>query len=209
MAGTFELFKDKAGKFRFRLKASNGQVIATGEAYETKASAAKGIESVRKNAIGAVRRRPDLTGAARGPSRSFAVPRGQRTARDSSRSVETQRRDTAGANQTVGVPAPLNLWRCHQGRSPRHDVGEQRLQVTRAEAVHGLAGAVGQRGPHARARAISGRGAGHAGTLVTPAFSAGVTRSMRSSRPRHRMMDRAMPVVSRMAGTRPQRKALT
>ncbi|HET7760757.1 MAG TPA: YegP family protein [Phycicoccus sp.] len=50
MAGKFELYKDKAGKFRFRLKASNGQVIATGEAYETKASAMKGIESVRKNA---------------------------------------------------------------------------------------------------------------------------------------------------------------
>ena len=50
MAGKFELYQDKAGKFRFRLKASNGQVSATGEAYETKASAAKGIESVRKNA---------------------------------------------------------------------------------------------------------------------------------------------------------------
>lgn len=53
MAGKFELYKDKAGKFRFRLKASNGQVIATGESYETRASAAKGIESVRKNASGA------------------------------------------------------------------------------------------------------------------------------------------------------------
>jgi uncharacterized protein YegP (UPF0339 family) len=50
MAGKFELYKDAAGKFRFRLKASNGQVIATGEAYETRASALKGIESVRKNA---------------------------------------------------------------------------------------------------------------------------------------------------------------
>jgi uncharacterized protein YegP (UPF0339 family) len=50
MAGKFELYKDAAGKFRFRLKASNGQVIATGEAYESRASALKGIESVRKNA---------------------------------------------------------------------------------------------------------------------------------------------------------------
>ncbi|GAA3721386.1 YegP family protein [Terrabacter ginsenosidimutans] len=50
MAGNFELYKDAAGKYRFRLKASNGQVIATGEAYESKASALKGIESVRKNA---------------------------------------------------------------------------------------------------------------------------------------------------------------
>ena len=50
MAGKFELYKDKAGKFRFRLKAANGQVIAVSEAYNTKASANNGIASVRKNA---------------------------------------------------------------------------------------------------------------------------------------------------------------
>ena len=50
MAGTFELYEDKAGKFRFRLKASNGQVIAVGEDYETKAAALNGIASVQKNA---------------------------------------------------------------------------------------------------------------------------------------------------------------
>ncbi|WP_233160256.1 YegP family protein [Pseudonocardia sp. MH-G8] len=38
---------------RFRLKASNGQVVATGEAYKTKAAAKKGCESVRKAADGA------------------------------------------------------------------------------------------------------------------------------------------------------------
>ncbi|MCE5292028.1 MAG: YegP family protein [Nocardiaceae bacterium] len=50
MAGKFELYTDKAGKYRFRLKASNGQVIAVGEAYESKAAAKNGIESVKKNA---------------------------------------------------------------------------------------------------------------------------------------------------------------
>jgi hypothetical protein len=53
MAGKFELYKDKAGKFRFRLKAGNGEIIAVGEAYESKASAKNGIESVQKNAAGA------------------------------------------------------------------------------------------------------------------------------------------------------------
>jgi hypothetical protein len=53
MAGKFELYKDSAGKYRFRLKASNGQVVATGEAYETRASALNGIESVKKSAAGA------------------------------------------------------------------------------------------------------------------------------------------------------------
>lgn len=50
MAGKFELYNDKAGKWRFRLKAGNGQVIAVGEAYESKAAAQSGIESVKKNA---------------------------------------------------------------------------------------------------------------------------------------------------------------
>jgi uncharacterized protein YegP (UPF0339 family) len=53
MAAKFELYNDKAGKYRFRLKAGNGEVIAVGEAYETKASAKNGIESVKKNAASA------------------------------------------------------------------------------------------------------------------------------------------------------------
>lgn len=50
MAGKFELYTDAAGKYRFRLKAGNGQVIAVGEAYESKAAALNGIESIKKNA---------------------------------------------------------------------------------------------------------------------------------------------------------------
>ncbi|MBQ8730057.1 MAG: YegP family protein [Lachnospiraceae bacterium] len=46
----FEIYKDKAGEFRFRLKATNGQVIATGEGYKTLANCQKGVESVQKNA---------------------------------------------------------------------------------------------------------------------------------------------------------------
>ena len=53
MAGKFELYEDKAGKYRFRLKAGNGEVIASSEAYTSKASAKNGIESVRKNATDA------------------------------------------------------------------------------------------------------------------------------------------------------------
>jgi uncharacterized protein YegP (UPF0339 family) len=53
MAGKFEVYEDRAGKFRFRLKASNGQVVASGEAYETKAAARSRCESVQKAAEGA------------------------------------------------------------------------------------------------------------------------------------------------------------
>jgi uncharacterized protein YegP (UPF0339 family) len=50
MAGKFELYKDRAGGFRFRLKAGNGEVIATSESYASKAGAQGGIESVKANA---------------------------------------------------------------------------------------------------------------------------------------------------------------
>ncbi|MCB9603884.1 MAG: YegP family protein [Sandaracinus sp.] len=54
MAAKFEVYKDKAGEFRFRLKAGNGEIIASSEGYTTKASCLKGIESVKANAAGAV-----------------------------------------------------------------------------------------------------------------------------------------------------------
>jgi uncharacterized protein len=53
MAAKFEVYTDKSGKYRFRLKAGNGQVIAVSEAYEAKDSCMNGIESVKKNAAGA------------------------------------------------------------------------------------------------------------------------------------------------------------
>jgi len=46
----FEVYTDKAGEFRFRLKATNGQVIAVSEGYKAVASCLNGIESVKKNA---------------------------------------------------------------------------------------------------------------------------------------------------------------
>jgi len=46
----FEIYKDKGSKFRFRLRAANGEVIATSEAYESKAGCTNGVESVKTNA---------------------------------------------------------------------------------------------------------------------------------------------------------------
>ena len=50
MSGKFEVYKDKSDQYRFRLKASNGQTIAVGEAYTTKAACLNGIASIKKNA---------------------------------------------------------------------------------------------------------------------------------------------------------------
>ena len=49
----FEIYKDNSGEFRFRLKATNGQIIAVGEGYTTLANCKNGVESVQKNAIDA------------------------------------------------------------------------------------------------------------------------------------------------------------
>ena len=46
----FEMYEDKAGEFRFRLKARNGEIIAVSEGYKAKASCENGIDSVKKNA---------------------------------------------------------------------------------------------------------------------------------------------------------------
>ena len=49
----FEIYADKAGEFRFRLKATNGQVIAVSEGFKAMASCVNGVESVKKNAVDA------------------------------------------------------------------------------------------------------------------------------------------------------------
>ncbi len=46
----FEMYQDKAGEYRFRLKAKNGEIIATSEGYKSKGGCENGIESVKKNA---------------------------------------------------------------------------------------------------------------------------------------------------------------
>lgn len=46
----FEMYEDKAGEYRFRLKAGNGEIIAVSEGYKAKASCENGIQSVKDNA---------------------------------------------------------------------------------------------------------------------------------------------------------------
>ncbi len=48
--GRFEIFIDKAGEYRFHLKAANGEVIAASQGYTSKGACLKGIESIRTNA---------------------------------------------------------------------------------------------------------------------------------------------------------------
>ena len=45
----FEVYQDKAGEYRFRLKAKNGEIVATGESYKAKAGCLNGIDSIKRN----------------------------------------------------------------------------------------------------------------------------------------------------------------
>jgi len=49
MPAKFQIYKDAAGKFRFRLRAQNGEIVAVSEAYEAHANSTKGIKSIQKN----------------------------------------------------------------------------------------------------------------------------------------------------------------
>jgi uncharacterized protein len=50
MAARFEVFQDRQGRYRFRLKAGNGEIIAASEAYSTRSGAIKGIDAFKRAA---------------------------------------------------------------------------------------------------------------------------------------------------------------
>jgi uncharacterized protein YegP (UPF0339 family) len=49
MASIYQVYKDTAGKFRFRLRAANNKIVAVSEAYESKSGCMNGVKSVQKN----------------------------------------------------------------------------------------------------------------------------------------------------------------
>lgn len=53
MAGKFEVYEDARGEYRFRLKAGNGEIVATGEGYSTRTAAHEGTAAVQRAADGA------------------------------------------------------------------------------------------------------------------------------------------------------------
>ena len=53
MAAKFEIYQDAKGEYRFRLKAANGEVVATGESYPSAAGANAGVEAVKRAAAAA------------------------------------------------------------------------------------------------------------------------------------------------------------
>jgi uncharacterized protein YegP (UPF0339 family) len=75
MAAKFEIFIDRKKQYRFHLKASNGEIIAASQAYETKAACQRGIKSIQRNAPAATI--IDLEEAARKATKTAPVKRGR------------------------------------------------------------------------------------------------------------------------------------
>lgn len=53
MAAKFEIYNDSKGEFRFRLKAANGEIVATGESYTSKSGVLTGVDAVKRAAADA------------------------------------------------------------------------------------------------------------------------------------------------------------
>ena len=81
----FEVYKDKKGEIRFRLKSSNGQIIATSEGYKDMAGAMNGVKSVKKNAADA--KIVDETEAAKKTTAKAAKPAAKTTAKKTATKV--------------------------------------------------------------------------------------------------------------------------
>jgi uncharacterized protein YegP (UPF0339 family) len=96
MAAKFSVYKDKAGKYRFNLKAPNGEIVAVSESYPDKKTALKGIASVQKNA--AVSKISDATGEVEMPK-----TRGRRPAEAKAENPETVK----AAPKPRGKPATV------------------------------------------------------------------------------------------------------
>jgi uncharacterized protein YegP (UPF0339 family) len=99
--GRFVLERGRSGKYRFNLISTNGKVVATSEAYDTKRAAMSGIESVRKLASAA--RLEDRTEEASGPR--AATPR----AANAERTARPPRRRTTGTPAVELAPTPPPL----------------------------------------------------------------------------------------------------
>jgi uncharacterized protein YegP (UPF0339 family) len=102
VAGKFELYKDKAGEFRFRLKAGNGENILASEGYKAKSSATNGIESIKKNAPLDERYERKATKAGKF---SFNLLAGNKQVIGTSQSYESERSRDAGI-ESVKKNAP-------------------------------------------------------------------------------------------------------
>jgi uncharacterized protein YegP (UPF0339 family) len=90
MAAKFEIFLDRKKQYRFHLKASNGEIIAASEAYETKAACIKGIKSIQKNAPAAAIVDPEE--AAKKAAKAAPAKRGAKAAASSAEAKEKKPR---------------------------------------------------------------------------------------------------------------------
>jgi uncharacterized protein YegP (UPF0339 family) len=100
MAAKFEIFQDRKKQYRFHLKASNGEIIAASEVYETKAACVKGIKSIQKNAP---------TAQIIDPEEAAKAAPAKRGAKVAAASAETKEKSPAVANPKPDLKS-LRFW---------------------------------------------------------------------------------------------------
>lgn len=106
MAGKFEVYQGKDGKWRFRLKAGNGEVVASGQGYATKEAAMMGCEAVQNASSGAlVRVSPGVHGRSSGESGTEERQPNADTSGENAESQERPRR----FRFTAGMSSDLDL----------------------------------------------------------------------------------------------------
>jgi uncharacterized protein YegP (UPF0339 family) len=105
MAAKFEIFLDRKKQYRFHLKASNGEIIAASEAYDTKAACIKGIKSIQKNAPTALIIDPEE--AAKKAVKAAPAKRGGKAAASHRRS---QGKETPRPQAQDGIVTSVLAW---------------------------------------------------------------------------------------------------
>lgn len=121
MAAKFVVKKGSTGKFRFNLLSTNGKVIATSEAYETKRAAMNGIESVKKHAsdaeiddqAGGKRATDKMSTSKKTKPQTTEKAKSQKS--KSKKASDTKARDKGGSDPAAGVDMEVNLGPCHYG----------------------------------------------------------------------------------------------
>jgi hypothetical protein len=107
MAAKFELYQDKGGEYRFRLKAGNGEIVLVSEGYKQKGSAENGIDSVRENAANDARyeRKTSSSGA---PMFNLKAANGQVIGTSETYSSESARNNGIEAVKRAAAEAALS-----------------------------------------------------------------------------------------------------
>ena len=136
MPGKFELYKGKGGKFRFRLKATNGQIILASQGYKTKFSAKNGIASVQRNSADDARFVQSDAGIS---EQFFGIRPVHRVLSDADAHADADFVTVDGERSLEGLS---NTGCDRRNVVPRFDLGEHQHELVAADSGNGGPGVI-------------------------------------------------------------------